>query len=59
MASLIMHERLEMDTKRAFRVREYTERLISEAVLHGDRHKETMEVKLSCALINPDFKNTT
>jgi len=43
-ASLIMHERLEMDTKRAFRVREYTERLISEAVLHGDRHKETMEI---------------
>ena len=54
MASLIMHERLEMDAKRASRVREYTERLISEAVLHGDRHKETMEVvKLSCALINP------
>ena len=51
MASLIMHERLEMDAKRASRVREYTERLISEAVLHGDRHKETMEVKLSCASI--------
>ena len=45
-ASLIMHERLELEHNRAQWAREYTERLISEAVLHGDKHKETMEVSL-------------
>ena len=43
-ASLIMHERIEAFPTRILLAREYTERLISEAVLHGDRHKETMEV---------------
>jgi len=43
-ASLIMHERLELPHHRAQWAREYTERLIQEAVLHGDKHKETMEV---------------
>ena len=48
---MIMHERLELNEKRALLARQYTERLITEAVLHGDKHKETMEVKLSCASI--------
>ena len=42
--SLILHERIEAFEGRGKLTREYTERLISEAILHGDRHKETMEV---------------
>lgn len=41
---LILHERIEVRNTRGRLTREYTERLISEAVLHGDRHKETMEL---------------
>ena len=45
---MIMHERLELNEKRALLARQYTERLITEAVLHGDKHKETMEVGHCC-----------
>ena len=54
-ASLIMYERLELPHHRAQWAREYTERLIQEAVLHGDKHKETMEVGLKLILLLRSF----
>lgn len=41
---LINHERLEMHEKRGILTRQYTERLISDAILYGDKHKPTMEM---------------
>jgi len=43
-AALVANERLEMKELDARTVRTYTERLISEAVEHGDRHTHTMEM---------------
>ena len=42
--SLIVNERLEMTKHSGVTVREYTERLIQEAISHGDTHKPTMEM---------------
>lgn len=42
--ALINHERLEMHERRGILTRQYTERLISDAILHGDKHKPTMEM---------------
>jgi len=39
---LIQHERLELSAGIGITAREYTERLIGEAVLHGDTHVATM-----------------
>lgn len=41
---LILHERLELKENRGFMTRQYTEKLISDAVLYGDAHKHTMEM---------------
>lgn len=41
---LIQNERLELSYPRGVVAREYTERLIQEAVNHGDKHKPTMEL---------------
>jgi large subunit ribosomal protein L17 len=41
---LIQNERLELSYSRGIVAREYTERLIQEAVTHGDLHKPTMEL---------------
>ncbi|XP_073980467.1 mitochondrial ribosomal protein L17 [Rhodnius prolixus] len=41
---LIKHERIELNYNRADEARGYTERLISEAIRYGDRHKPTMEM---------------
>ena len=43
-SALINHERLEMSENSATVVRQYTERLISDAVTHGSKHKHTMEM---------------
>jgi len=43
-AALIAEERLEFGQHKGFIVRRYVERLIAEAVQHGDKHKDTMEV---------------
>jgi len=42
--SLIVNERLELTKHSGVTVREYTERLIQEAISHGDTHKPTMEL---------------
>ena len=42
--ALVTHERLELVDTRAATVRQYTEKLISDAVLYGDKHKHTMEM---------------
>ena len=42
--ALVTHERLELKDSRAVTVRQYTEKLISDAVLYGDKHKHTMEM---------------
>lgn len=42
--NLIVNERLEMTKHMGITVREYTERLIQEAIIHGDTHKPTMEL---------------
>ena len=42
--NMIVNERLEFPRHMGVTVREYTERLIHEAVIHGDRHKPTMEL---------------
>ena len=42
--SLIVNERLEMTKYSGVTVREYTERLIQEAINHGDTHRPTMEL---------------
>ncbi len=41
---LIQHERLELKENRGILTRQYTERLISDAILYGDTHKPTMEI---------------
>ncbi|XP_039757020.1 39S ribosomal protein L17, mitochondrial [Pararge aegeria] len=41
---LIKFERIELNHHRADEARQYAERLISEAILHGDCHKPTMEI---------------
>ncbi len=43
-AALVANERLEVSPTKGELTRLYTERLIAEAVQHGDRHRETMEV---------------
>ena len=42
--NLIVNERLEMTKHTGITVREYTERLIQEAINNGDTHKPTMEL---------------
>jgi len=42
--ALIENERLELSYSRGVVAREYTERLIQEAVTHGDQHIQTMEL---------------
>ena len=42
--ALIVHERLEMGEHRARMTRNYTEKLISDAILYGENHKSTMEM---------------
>lgn len=41
---LIKYERIELNCNRADEARQYAERLISEAIRHGDCHKTTMDV---------------
>jgi large subunit ribosomal protein L17 len=41
---VIRYERIEKNHNRAEVTREYVERLISEALRYGDRHKPTMEL---------------
>ena len=42
--ALVTHERIELNENRAVTVRQYTEKLISDAILYGDKHKHTMEM---------------
>uniref|UniRef100_A0A6M2DK64 Large ribosomal subunit protein bL17m n=1 Tax=Xenopsylla cheopis TaxID=163159 RepID=A0A6M2DK64_XENCH len=42
--ALIKYERIELNYNRADEARGYAERLISDAIRHGDTHKETMEM---------------
>ena len=42
--SLIVNERLEMVTHTGITIREYTERLIQEAITHGETHVPTMQM---------------
>ena len=42
-SALITHERLELPENRGIMTRQYTEKLIADAILFGDKHKETME----------------
>ncbi|XP_037934296.1 39S ribosomal protein L17, mitochondrial-like [Teleopsis dalmanni] len=42
--ALVKHERIELNYNRADEARGYAELLISNAIRHGDRHKETMEL---------------
>ena len=42
--NMVVNERLEFPKYMGITVREYTERLIQEAVIHGDNHKPTMEL---------------
>eukprot|EP00088_Acartia_fossae_P044362 TRINITY_DN47047_c0_g1_i1.p1 TRINITY_DN47047_c0_g1~~TRINITY_DN47047_c0_g1_i1.p1 ORF type:complete len:202 (+),score=25.26 TRINITY_DN47047_c0_g1_i1:29-607(+) len=42
--ALIQNERLEFTSGRGVVVREYTERLIQEAITHGDKHIPTMDL---------------
>ncbi|XP_059062775.1 large ribosomal subunit protein bL17m [Achroia grisella] len=41
---LIKYERIELNHNRADEARQYAERLISEAIRHGDCHKPTMDI---------------
>ncbi|XP_072930282.1 large ribosomal subunit protein bL17m [Epargyreus clarus] len=41
---LIKYERIEVNYNRGDEARQYAERLISEAIAHGDCHKPTMEI---------------
>merc|ERR1711976_908549 len=43
-SALITHERIETTENKAFLTRQYTEKLIGDALLHGDKHKHTMEM---------------
>ena len=42
--ALINHERIELHENRGYVTRQYTEKLISDAILYGDKHKHTMEM---------------
>jgi len=42
--ALIQNERVEFNYGRAVITREYTERLLQEAITHGEKHKPTMEL---------------
>jgi len=42
--ALIQNERVEFNYGRAVVTREYTERLLQEAIAHGEKHKPTMEL---------------
>uniref|UniRef100_A0A182M8M3 Large ribosomal subunit protein bL17m n=1 Tax=Anopheles culicifacies TaxID=139723 RepID=A0A182M8M3_9DIPT len=42
--ALVKHERIELNYQRADEARGYAERLISDAIRHGDCHKPTMEM---------------
>ncbi|XP_052888871.1 39S ribosomal protein L17, mitochondrial [Anopheles moucheti] len=42
--ALVKHERIELNHQRADEARGYAERLISDAIRHGDCHKPTMEM---------------
>ena len=42
--ALIVNERLEMPHNKGYVTRQYTEKLISDALLNGDKHKHTMEM---------------
>ncbi|XP_062565217.1 large ribosomal subunit protein bL17m [Armigeres subalbatus] len=42
--ALVKHERIELNYQRADEARGYAERLISDAIRYGDRHKPTMEM---------------
>ncbi|XP_063230144.1 large ribosomal subunit protein bL17m [Bacillus rossius redtenbacheri] len=42
--ALIKHERIELNYNRADEARGYAERLVSEAIRHGDCHRTTMEL---------------
>ena len=42
-SALITHERIELPENRGIITRQYTEKLISDAILNGDKHTETME----------------
>lgn len=69
-SGLIKHERIELNYQKADEARGYTERLISEAIRHGDCHEPTMEIadywlvekqlvhKLFKVLV-PRFQNST
>ena len=54
-SALVAHERLEMSENKGFLTRQYTEKLISDAILYGDKHKHTMEMA-SWWLQNVSFK---
>ncbi|RVE44564.1 hypothetical protein evm_010779 [Chilo suppressalis] len=41
---LIKYERIELNSNRGQEARQYAERLISEAIRHGDCHKPTMDI---------------
>ncbi|KAJ6636503.1 39S ribosomal protein L17, mitochondrial [Pseudolycoriella hygida] len=43
-SALVKHERIELNSARAHEARGYAERLISEAIRHGDCHKATMDM---------------
>ena len=43
-SALVAHERLELPEKRGVLTRQYTEKLIGDALLYGDKHKHTMEM---------------
>ncbi|XP_053695669.1 39S ribosomal protein L17, mitochondrial [Sabethes cyaneus] len=42
--ALVKHERIELNYQRADEARGYAERLISDAIRYGDRHRQTMEM---------------
>ena len=42
--ALVVHERIELPENRGFVTRQYTEKLIADALLYGDKHKHTMEM---------------
>ena len=43
-SALVAHERVEFPENRGFLTRQYTEKLIGDAILYGDKHKHTMEM---------------
>jgi len=41
---LILNERMELPKLKAYQTRIYAERLITDAIFHGDKHSQTMEI---------------